>query len=121
MQCVHKTAPFLLGCAVAVLSGLTQPAAAQELTPSELDAADAQGYLGEWTLSMTLLGNATEISLQLLDIDGKVAGLLVTEYEPEPSIIEKISRTPPPNNIRKPRSSGSSNNRPHISRVLNPV
>lgn len=70
--------------------GAAAPAAV-ELKPSELDTSAMGSYIGSWDLSMQIGGNPFNVTLQFLDLDGKVTALFQSRFNPQPENIYRIS------------------------------
>ncbi len=60
---------------------------------SDLDVADAEGFIGGWKLAMELRGNPMNMTLVLQDVGGKVGAYVTSMFAPEPAIIEDIEMT----------------------------
>ena len=66
-------------------------APAVELKPSELDTSAMGSYIGAWELSMEIGGRPFNVTLQFLDLDGKVTALFQSAFNPQPENIYRIS------------------------------
>ena len=62
-----------------------------ELKPSELDTSAMGSYIGTWELSMEIGGRPFNVTLQFLDLDGKVTALFQSVFNPQPENIHRIS------------------------------
>ena len=79
----HAAAAILLACTLMALPTIAQDEA------SSLKASEAPEYIGVWDVTMEF-GNLT---LTFKDVDGMLAAELVSEQNPEPQIIDTISKT----------------------------
>ena len=71
---------------------LLASAAALRAQASELPSAEAQAFLGDWSLAMDFQGNAFTMSLGLKDESGKLAARLESPQSPQPMAITDIRR-----------------------------
>lgn len=85
----------LLILSVALMAAFTAAplADAADVKPSALDTSEATGYLGEWILSVDFGGQIADLTLALSDVDGKIAAVLNSSFQPEPQHIEDITKT----------------------------
>lgn len=66
---------------------------AEDPVPTALDTADAQPYIGAWTVTMDIGGRSIKMSLDIVDLDGKVGATLDSPQMPEPQALEDVSIT----------------------------
>ena len=76
----------LLGLCV-LLGTAALPSVAQETTVSP---ADAEAYLGTWTLAADFGGNPVEMTLEIVVLDEAVAAALSSVMSPEPQLMDQI-------------------------------
>ena len=86
---------FFLTGALVLMAGLlgAGQAIGQDLEPSDLATSEASEFVGEWTISMEIQGNQSEMSLTFADVGGKLAAKLVSQRRPEPIMISDIAKT----------------------------
>lgn len=77
--------------AAALVMGLAPAALAQEITPTSLDASEAQDLIGTWNIDMEFQGNPVTLKLTVEEIDGKVGALL--DMIRNKSVIKEIEKT----------------------------
>lgn len=65
--------------------------AAPPLKASDLDTPAMGSYIGAWDLAMEVGGRAVNVTLQFVDVDGKVAALFTSVFNPEPETISDIT------------------------------
>ncbi len=84
----------LAALVVVVIAAATMGATvgAQTEVVSTLPTTEAQGFLGEWTLSMELQGNPVEMKLEIADSAGTVSATLTSPRAREPQLIRDIRR-----------------------------
>lgn len=58
---------------------------------SDVDVAGFEEYLGPWTLASSFQGNDFTLDLQLLDVDGKLGGVIKVPLAPEPVVLRSIT------------------------------
>lgn len=58
---------------------------------SDLDTAGLEPFLGPWTLASSFQGNDFTLDLQLLDVDGKLGGVIEIPLAPEPLVLRSIA------------------------------
>lgn len=54
---------------------------------TKLDTADAQEFIGSWDIEMDMRGRKQTLTVQLVDVEGKVGGLIKAPFSPDPQII----------------------------------
>ncbi len=62
-------------------------------TPSNLDVADAAGFLGTWDVSMEFQGTPVSMTLTMADAGGKVAATIISPTSPDPIEVTEIEKT----------------------------
>lgn len=67
-------------------------AAALQGQASQLPVAEAQEFLGTWSLEMDFQGNAVQMTLALTDAGGSVAATLESPRQPQPRSITDVTR-----------------------------
>ncbi|MCH7909137.1 MAG: DUF2911 domain-containing protein [Candidatus Hydrogenedentes bacterium] len=83
----------VLGLTIALLCALGTPAYAAEAIPTDLDVADAQSFIGKWTITIDFGGREMSVLLNVKDIDGKVGATLDSARQSEPQAIQQIAKT----------------------------
>jgi len=78
---------------VLAVSVFALPVMAEEPIATDLAVAEADGYLGIWSLTVDVMGNEISLILTLSDVDGKVGATLDSEQQAEALAIPEISKT----------------------------
>lgn len=79
-----------------LLGALALPSAAQETADAPetaISPAEAEAYLGTWTLSADFQGNAVEMTLEIVVLDEVVAAALSSPLSPEPQLMDRITHS----------------------------
>ena len=79
--------PFAKLAMATILLGMALSPAAAQVAPAE-----AEEFVGSWTLSMIFNGREIEMSLDLLEIDGVLGGTLSSVFRSEPQQITDIAK-----------------------------
>jgi hypothetical protein len=94
---VHKVAGTLsddMGMFSADVEGVKVAGGAvptEPLKASNLDTSSMGSYIGAWDLAMNVGGRDLSVTLEFLDVDGKVGALFLSPFNPEPEKISEIS------------------------------
>lgn len=88
MERVWRASLFVIAVTVLAL-----PVIAEEPIATDLAVAEADGYLGIWSISIDVMGNEVALILTLSDVDGTVGATLDSEQQAEALAIPEISKT----------------------------
>lgn len=61
--------------------------------PTELDASEAEDFLGDWTMSMEMQGNKVQMVLHVVEREGKLAAAVENAFTDEPALISEAAKT----------------------------
>lgn len=82
-----------LGVRVVLVVMVLGAGVAWSASAQTLPADQAEDYLGTWALAADFEGNTINLELELVAEDGVVKAALGSAFQPEPQLIETISRT----------------------------
>ena len=111
-----RTAPataLIVGTWVTVGAFSAGTASAQ--APAPADVAD---YLGTWILAITFQGNPTELTLEIVDHQGAVRAALRSAIDPEPELIDEITRSDAGLDLAYSANFGGGSARVHLEAAL---
>lgn len=93
LQAISKTVLMVVAVAAMSLTGFASEAEV-EIVPSALDVSEAPRFVGPWKLEMSVEGREFELYLNIVDINGKIGATVDSAMQPEPQVIENITKLP---------------------------
>ncbi|PCJ56347.1 MAG: hypothetical protein COA73_12335 [Candidatus Hydrogenedentota bacterium] len=93
MRTSHRFARKAITFTMATLlvGSVAPPVHAEDPIMTTLDASHIRDFIGEWDITMDMMGRKMQFALKVVDIDGKAGGTVDSAMASEPTAIENMS------------------------------
>lgn len=77
--------------ALALIAGFTPAARAEEPIPTELETSNAQEFIGNWAVTIEVMGREIDLFINVVDVGGYVGATLDSPNQAQPLAMSNIS------------------------------